>query len=163
MHSHPRIWKKCSALPAMESLYSTVQDRCMLRHSFILHGRKFVCLKREHSKSSQSKIHRFFPAVAEIKFVFQLQNPHSPCLHPHPLSLAPPPPPSLGEGGVRAVPSAHNACLLFRCTEAWCGSGADQLQPVLQAPVPLHHGCRPFSSLCRGRSVNFFVAAFMLM
>lgn len=146
-----------------ESLHYSARQMYVTTQLYLT--RTEVCLlgTRTQQESSQSKIHRFFPAVAEIKFVFQLQNPHSPCLHPHPLSLPPPPPPGVGEGGVRAVPSAHNACLLFRCAEAWCGSGADQLQPALQAPVPLHHGCRPLSSLCRGRSVNFFLAAFMLM
>ena len=71
-----------------------------------------VCLPgtRTQQESSQSKRHCFFPAVAEIKFVFQLQNPHSPCLPP-PLILPPPPPPSRFGGGGSEGCSISTQCL----------------------------------------------------
>ena len=101
-----------------ESLHYSARQMYVTTQLYLT--RTEVCLlgTRTQQESSQSKIHRFFPAVAEIKFVFQLQNPHSPCLHPHPLSL-PPPPPRCGGGGEWGLFHQHTMLV--------CYSGAQKL------------------------------------
>ena len=140
-----------------ESLHYSARQMYVTTQLYLT--RTEVCLlgTRTQQESSQSKIHRFFPAVAEIKFVFQLQNPHSPCLHPHPLSF--PPPPRCGGGGSEGC-SISTQCLFviqvrrslvwqWRWSTSTCAPSPCPTPSWLQAPqLSLSGQVSQFLSCC---------------